>query len=109
MASGTGVDAVLPIAEDALLALILAELVRTIAATLGGKPLTPEPFLVIVVVAFLRKLLLSTALVMKASAGTELVSPELVEVLVLGLLLLVLTAMLALLGRRRKDGPVEPL
>jgi hypothetical protein len=47
VASGASVDAVLPIAEDALLALILAELVRTIAATAqhcagSAQPLDPS-------------------------------------------------------------------
>src|SRR5687767_6540313 len=43
-------EAIFFIVENALLALILAELVHTLLVSLDGGPLTPEPFLVIGIV-----------------------------------------------------------
>jgi len=52
--------AVVEVAENALLALILAELVGTLLLSIRGKPLTIEPFLVIAIVAVVRHLLFVT-------------------------------------------------
>src|SRR3954452_4828124 len=56
---------VIDIAESALLALILAELVHTVLMPLRGRSLTPEPFLVIAVVAISRDFLLTSILIPK--------------------------------------------
>jgi uncharacterized membrane protein (DUF373 family) len=52
--------AVVEVAENALLALILAELVGTLLLSIRGRPLTIEPFLVIAIVAVVRHLLFLT-------------------------------------------------
>jgi len=52
--------AVVEVAENALLALILAELVGTLLLSIRGKLLTIEPFLVIAIVAVVRHLLFAT-------------------------------------------------
>jgi uncharacterized membrane protein (DUF373 family) len=104
VSSGAPSDAVFAVAENALLALILAELVRTIVATLGGKPLNLEPFLIIAGVAVVRKLVFSAALATKGSAGAELITPEIVELMVLGALLLTLGAFLSIVSKRRQPG-----
>ena len=51
---------VVAVAENALLALILAELVGTLLLSIRGRPLTIEPFLVIAVIAVVRHLLFLT-------------------------------------------------
>jgi uncharacterized membrane protein (DUF373 family) len=52
--------AVINVAENALLALILAELVGSLLLSIRGRPLMLEPFLVIAVVAVVRHLLFLT-------------------------------------------------
>jgi uncharacterized membrane protein (DUF373 family) len=51
---------VVEVAENALLALILAELVGTLLLSIRGRPLTIEPFVVIAIVAVVRHLLVAT-------------------------------------------------
>jgi uncharacterized membrane protein (DUF373 family) len=51
---------VVGVAENALLALILAELVGTLLLSIRGRPLTIEPFLIIAIVAVVRHLLFMT-------------------------------------------------
>ena len=55
-------EAIFSIVENALLVLILAEMVHTLLVSLGGGALSAEPFLVIGIVAVLRKMLLTTVL-----------------------------------------------
>jgi len=97
-------EAIFTIAENALLALILAELVHTLLVTLGGASLSAEPFLIIAIVAILRKMLLTTVLTPKASETQGLISPLVAELFALGLLILVLGGALALLRRRPAQG-----
>ncbi len=67
---------VIEIAESAMLALILAELVHTVLLPLRGRALTPDPFLVIAVVAIARDILLTSILIPKSlEAGTLLTAP----------------------------------
>jgi uncharacterized membrane protein (DUF373 family) len=94
-------EAIFYIVENALLALILAELVHTLLVSLGGGPLTMEPFLVIAIVGILRKMLLTTVLAPKPAEANSLVSPVVAELFLLGLLILVLGGALALARTRR--------
>jgi uncharacterized membrane protein (DUF373 family) len=93
-------EAIFSIVENALLALILAELVHTLLVSLNGKPLTPEPFLIIGIVGILRKMLLVTVTVPKVTDGEALVSPLVAELVVLGVLTLILGTALALTRSR---------
>ena len=94
--------AVVEVAENALLALILAELVGTILRSIGGEPLTVQPFLVIAIVAAIRHLLFVTV---KGSGDAMM---HTVELLLVGGLILLLVGALALLqtvGARGTAGP----
>jgi uncharacterized membrane protein (DUF373 family) len=94
-------EAIFSIVENALLALILAELVHTLLVSLAGEGLSVEPFLVIAIVGILRKMLLTTVGAPKPGAAETLISPLVAELFVLGLLILVLGASLALSRRVR--------
>jgi uncharacterized membrane protein (DUF373 family) len=104
-------EAIFDIAENGLLALILAELVHTLLVSLGGGHLTPEPFLVIAIIAILRKMLLVTVLVPPPPDTHGRLSPSTAELLALGLLTLVLGAVLAVLrayhARRTTTAPTD--
>ena len=82
--------AVVEVAENALLALILAELVGTLLLSLSGRPLTVQPFLIIAVVAVVRHLLLETV------RSTEDPTVQISRLLGLGGLILLLVVALAL-------------
>jgi hypothetical protein len=82
------------------LALILAELVHTLLVSLDGGPLTPEPFLIIGLVAILRKMLLTTVTAPKVTDGEALLGPLVAELFALGLLTLILGAALVLTRSR---------
>jgi uncharacterized membrane protein (DUF373 family) len=91
--------------ENALLALILAELVHTLLVTLGGGSLTLDPFLVIAIVAILRKMLLTTVLAPRTGEVAGLITPVIAELVALGVLILILGTALALIrARRAPDG-----
>jgi uncharacterized membrane protein (DUF373 family) len=83
--------AVVEVAENALLALILAELVGTLLLSLGGRALTVQPFLIIAIVAAVRHLLLETV---KNAANP---SAQMTQLLGLGGLILLLVIALALM------------
>jgi uncharacterized membrane protein (DUF373 family) len=82
---------VVEVAENALLALILAELVGTLLLSIRGKPLTIEPFVIIAIVAVVRHLLIATV-----SAGHDPVVHT-VQLVGLGGLVLLLVGAVALL------------
>jgi uncharacterized membrane protein (DUF373 family) len=94
--------AVVEVAEDALLALILAELVGTLLLSLGGRPLTVQPFLVIAVVAVVRHLLLETV------KNTDDPTAQITQLLGLGGLILLLVTALALIVWVQRREPVRP-
>ena len=89
-------EALFYIVENALLALILAELVHTLLVSLGGGALSPEPFIVIGIVGVMRKVLLTTAVTPKASDGEAMLSAHTAELLALGALILMLGITLAI-------------
>jgi uncharacterized membrane protein (DUF373 family) len=90
--------AVVEVAENALLALILAELVGTLLLSLGGRALTAQPFLVIAVVAAVRHLLLETV------KNTESPATQMTQLLGLGsLILLLVIALVLLLWVQRRE------
>jgi uncharacterized membrane protein (DUF373 family) len=94
-------EAIFSIVENALLALILAELVHTLLVALGGGQLTAEPFLVIGIVGILRKMLLTTVLAPKPAEAEALISSTVVELAALSVLILILSAALVLVRLRR--------
>ena len=94
--------AVVEVAENALLALILAELVGTLLLSLGGRPLTVQPFLIIAIVAAVRHLLLETA------RTTEDPTVQMTRLLGLGALILLLMIALALAQWVQRREPGRP-
>jgi uncharacterized membrane protein (DUF373 family) len=99
---------VVAVGENALLALILAELVATLLLSIRGRPLTVEPFIVIAVVAVVRHLLFLTV---KTSDDHVI---HTLEMLGMGGLVLLLVGALSLLktmrtrdhqGRSTEPGP----
>ncbi|HLH24871.1 MAG TPA: phosphate-starvation-inducible PsiE family protein [Chloroflexota bacterium] len=88
---------IIDIAETALLGLILAELVHTVLLPLRGQALTPEPFLVITVVALARDMLLTSVLIPQTLGVGPLITGPMVAISVQGLVALVLVGALVLL------------
>jgi uncharacterized membrane protein (DUF373 family) len=97
-------EAIFSIVENALLALILAELVHTLLVALGGGQLTAEPFLVIGIVGILRKMLLTTVLAPKPAEAEALISSTVIELAALSVLILILSAALVLVRLRNPEG-----
>jgi len=94
-------ETVVGFAETALLALILAELVRSLLVTLEGAGLTPEPFLVIAIVAIPREILITVVQIPTATQVRELMTPVVAELLGLTVITLLLVAGLAVVRRTR--------
>jgi len=92
---------IVDIAENALLALILAELVRTLLVSLDGGSVTPRPFLVIAIIGIVRKMLLATVLAPHGADSSALITPLTIELLSLGTLILLLAGALVLLRGHR--------
>ena len=102
LAMRTVSDDIIEIAESALVALILAELVHTVLMPLRGRPLTPEPFLVVAIVAIGRDILLTSVLITKnPPADGALLTAPLVALIVQGLVTLGLVSALVLLRWHR--------
>jgi uncharacterized membrane protein (DUF373 family) len=93
--------AVVEVAENALLALILAELVGTLLLTIGGRALTVQPFLIIAIVAVVRHLLLETV------KGTDQPAAQTTQLLGLGGLILLLVFALALVQWVQRREPAR--
>lgn len=101
IATNTRAQVIFGVAESALLALILAELVHSLQMSLNGHGLSPEPFLVIAIIAILRKMLLTTV---QISNTPEMQTTILVvgELVALAVVILILTIALALILRHRR-------
>ncbi|HEX2987993.1 MAG TPA: phosphate-starvation-inducible PsiE family protein [Chloroflexota bacterium] len=106
LSSSSIAQTVFGVAESALLALILAELVHSLLVSLDGGGLTLEPFLVIAIVAILRKMLLTTVLIPSPTEAQGLITPSVAELLALGLVILALTVALAI--SRRHGNQARP-
>lgn len=95
-------DTIFGVIETALLGLILAELVSTLIVSLEGGALRPEPFLVVALVAIVRKILLATAPVEKSVGAFGLPTQD-VDLLVLTILVLLLGVTLVLVRRQSRS------
>jgi uncharacterized membrane protein (DUF373 family) len=96
-------ETIFGVIETALLGLILAELVSTLIVSLEGGALRPEPFLVVALVAIVRKILLATAPIDKSIGAFGLPAQD-VDLLALTILVLLLGVTLVLV--RRASRPV---
>ena len=101
VASHSIAQVIFGVAESALLALILAELVHSLVMSLEGHGLSPEPFLIIAIVAILRKMLLTTVQI-TTSPDQQTTALVVGELLGLALVILTLAIALTLILRHRK-------
>lgn len=102
----TGSDLVLPIIDRLLFVLLLVEVLHTVRASIRTGGLTPEPFLIVGLIASIRRVLVIT---LQTSEATKVGSwsPEndaiirgaMLELTVIGGLILILVVSLYLLGR----------
>jgi uncharacterized membrane protein (DUF373 family) len=96
-------ETIFGVIDTALLALILAELVSTLIVTLEGGGLKPEPFVVIGLVAIVRKLLLATAPIEKTISVFG-ITTQAVDLVVLTILVVLLGVALVLVRYRGRAG-----
>ncbi len=103
----TGVEPILLVVERLLFALMLIEILHTVRASIRSGTLTPEPFLVVGLIASIRRMLVIT---LESSQQTQagnwtpqhesLFRAAMTELAVLGGLILVLVVSIHLLRRR---------
>jgi len=102
----TGSDIILPVVDRLLFVLLLVEVLHTVRASIRTGGLTPEPFLIVGLIASIRRVLvitLQTAEATKAGVGSPeneiIIKGAMLELSVIGVLILVLVVSLYLLGR----------
>ena len=112
MEDWSGVEPILRVIERLLFALMLIEILHTVRASIRSGALTPEPFLVVGLIATIRRMLIIT---LESSQQTQAAhwTPEseslfraaMTELAVLGGLILVLVVSIHLLRRQRTANP----
>ena len=102
----TGSDAILPIIDRLLFVLLLVEVLHTVRASIRTGGLTPEPFLVVGLIASIRRVLVITLQTSEAtkpgswSAESDaIIKGAMLELTVIGGLILILVVSLFLLAR----------
>ncbi len=106
---GTGTDAIFSIIDRLLFVLLLVEILHTITASIRTGGLTCEPFLIVGLIASIRRVLVITLQTSQETKGGEwtpelqgLVHAAMVELGVLGGLILVIVVSLYLLRRSER-------
>ena len=101
-----GGEAILPIIDRLLFVLLLVEVLHTVRASIRTGGLTPEPFLIVGLIASIRRVLvitLQTSEATKPGAWTPenaaIIQGAMLELAVIGGLILILVVSLYLLGR----------
>jgi uncharacterized membrane protein (DUF373 family) len=108
ISSGAGaVQTGVAILDRVLLTLIIAELVYTLRLVLRTHEIVVEPFLVIGLIAVVRRILIVTAQFERSPAAGRALTNILLELGLLGFLALALAIALALV-RRYRPGPAGP-
>lgn len=102
----TGSDLILPIIDRLLFVLLLVEVLHTVRASIRTGGLTPEPFLIVGLIASIRRVLVITLQTSEATkAGSwspendAIIRAAMLELAVIGGLILILVVSLYLLGR----------
>lgn len=105
-----GSVAILPIVDRLLFVLLLVEVLHTVRASLQTGGLTPEPFLVVGLIASIRRVLVITLQTSEATkpggwtAETDaLIKGAMLELSVIGALILILVVSLYLLARAKSQ------
>ena len=108
-ADWAGDESILPVIDRLLFVLLLVEVLHTVRASIRTGGLTPEPFLIVGLIASIRRVLvitLQTSEVTKPGGWTPqsaaIVQGAMLELAVIGVLILVLVVSLYLLGRIAK-------
>jgi uncharacterized membrane protein (DUF373 family) len=103
----TGSSAILTIVDRLLFVLLIVEVLHTIRASIRTGGLSPEPFLIVGLIASIRRVLVITLQTSQATKpgerspdAAEIVRESMIELTVLGGLIFVLVVSLYLLSRR---------
>ncbi len=106
----TGGEAILPIIDRLLFVLLLVEVLHTVRASIRTGGLTPEPFLIVGLIASIRRVLVITLQTSEATKpggwtpeNEAVVHGAMLELSVIGGLILILVVSLYLLGRNPKQ------
>lgn len=106
----TGSETILPIIDRLLFVLLLVEVLHTVRASIRTGGLTPEPFLIVGLIASIRRVLVITLQTSEATKpggwtpeNAAIVQGAMLELAVIGGLILVLVVSLYLLGRIPKQ------
>ncbi len=109
-ADWTGTETILPIIDRLLFVLLLVEVLHTVRASIRTGGLTPEPFLIVGLIASIRRVLVITLQTSEATKpggwtpeNAAIVQGAMLELAVIGGLILVLVVSLYLLGRIPKQ------
>ena len=110
----SGSEGILPIIDKLLFVLLLIEVLHTVRASIRTGGLTPEPFLIVGLIASIRRVLvitLQTSEATRTSGWTEeqgsIVRGAMLELSVIGGLILILVVSLFLLARSPKQMTTE--
>jgi hypothetical protein len=111
----TGTSSILIVIDRLLFVLLLAEILHTVRASIRSGGLTCEPFLIVGLIASIRRVLVITLQTSEATkpgvqtpANLDILYQSMIELGVLGALILVLVISLYLVGRiARSDPAVE--
>ncbi len=102
----TGADVILPIIDRLLFVLLLVEVLHTVRASIRTGGLTPEPFLIVGLIASIRRVLVITLQTSEATKpggwspeNDAIIRGAMLELTVIGGLILILVVSLYLLGR----------
>ena len=102
----TGSEAILAIIDRLLFVLLLVEVLHTVRSSIRTGGLTPEPFLVVGLIASIRRVLVITVQTSEATKiggwspeNDAIIKGAMLELSVIGGLILILVASLYLLGR----------
>ena len=101
-----GNESILPVIDRLLFVLLLVEVLHTVRASIRTGGLTPEPFLIVGLIASIRRVLVITLQTSEATKpggwtpqSAAIVQGAMLELSVIGVLILVLVVSLYLLGR----------
>lgn len=97
------VETALIVLDRVLLISIFVELLTTVQVLVREREIVPEPFLLIALIAVVRRILLATA-ELEQSVGTETFQPRLLELGVLAALVVILTVAIYVARRTRQFG-----
>jgi uncharacterized membrane protein (DUF373 family) len=103
LATGTFLHNIVGLLDNILLILLIVELLYTVQVSFRKHALLPEPFLLVGLIAAIRRVLVLTAEFGQKTQETEMFKNFLIELVVLTGLILAVTISLVLLRRHRQE------